>query len=121
MLDRKSLEQIRLFNQEAPSLHARAMLKAAGEAPEESGLHLLDLLQWAIDNLGLDRSQVLRLQEAWDQFNLMVSQGKVSQAYRLLTGDDGTGYLATGRFEQTSSPKAAATKLVNLVLDLTPR
>lgn len=120
MLDRKSLEQIRLFNQEAPSLHARAMIKAAGESTDNSGLHLLDLLQWAVDNLELDRGLTFRLQEVWDQLNRMQFEGKVSQAYRLLTGDDGSGGMATGRFEATSSPKEAASALVSLARDLNP-
>ena len=120
MLDRKSREQIQLLDLEPPSLHARKMLKAAGETPEQDSLHLLQLLQWAIDNLGLERGQTLDLQALQERLNLATFEGQPMQAYRFLTGDDGTGGLATGRFEQANSPKEAATRLVNLALDLIP-
>ena len=120
MLDRKSLEQIRMFNQEAPSRHARAMLKAAGESPEDHGLHLLQLLQWAIDNLGLDQQQTHDLQGLHDRLNLETHEGRPGLAYRFLTGDDGSGGMSTGLFESTNEPKEAARRLVRLSLPLIP-
>ena len=120
MIDRKGLEQISLFNLEPPSRHAQAMLKAAGEAPEADGLHLLQLLQWAIDSLDLDRQQSADLQSLWDRLNLEQHQGRAGEAYRFLTGDDQSGGMSTGKFEQTSSPKEAAQALVRLSLSLLP-
>ena len=116
MIDRKYLEQVSLFNLEPPSRHARAMLKALGEPPVEHALYLLQLLQWAIDNLGLGQSS--DLQELHDQLDRMQDQGR---AYRLLTGDDGTGGMATGKFESENDPREAALRLARLALDLLPR
>lgn len=121
MIDRKSMEQIRLFNQEPPSRHARAMLKEAGLAAQEDGLYLLQLLEWAVDSLNLDRAQAIDLRELWDRLNRAQYDGQVREAYRFLTGDDGTGGMATAKFEAAKSPQEAARRLANLALSLLPQ
>ena len=117
-MNAKELNVLKRLNALPLNLKAKTLLVQLKAPMPTDSLHLLSLLAWGLENLKTDVVFQEKVQVVHDRVNELLTQGKVQQAFDLLTGNhDGEAQISVSSLS-ARTPQAAAEKLMQEVVSL---
>lgn len=117
-MNAKELKVLARLNSLPVSRTAARVLREAKAPSQPDSLYLLSLLAWGLDKVKTDVNFQEKVQVVHDRANELLTQGKVQQAFELLTGThEGEAQIGPSTIS-ARTPEAAAEKLMQEVVSL---